>query len=526
MASLYKKPVVKTDRKTGKKIKGKSAKWWGRYRDALGIEKRVPLAKDKSAAQSMLNELVRKVELEKAGRLDPFEEHAKRPLREHVRDFETYLQHKGNSKQHVHDTVTRIRTTIEGCHAVKIVDVTASCVQAYLADRRSAGLAIETSNHYLRAIKSFCRWLVRDKRASDNPLAHLPVINSTTDRRHDRRALTPEEFERLVRAAEQGPPIESIAGPDRVILYVLSAWTGYRKGELGSLTLNSLRLDNSPPAVVVSAAYSKRRREDMQVLHPQLVVMLREWLKLKHPIDANELLFPVSGKVPGGIERKTSKMMRLDLKAARTAWIEECESDAERQTRQASDFLAYRDHSGRYADFHSNRHTFITSLSRSRVSPKVAQTLARHSDIRLTMGVYTHLELHDQQEGIESLPAPPSASTTLSRPEQKTELGTEADRPSASEMVPTLVPCGAENGAKRLAAKPPQSASDCSDSSVEAAKQQKEPADTSSRRAIELGGSSRQSASTFSEVNAAKNRVRAQGLEPWTYGLKVRCSTN
>ena len=88
MASLYKKPVVKTDRKTGKKIKGKSAKWWGRYRDARGTEKRVPLAKDKSAAQSMLNELVRKVELEKAGRLDPFDEHAKRPLNDHVDEFD------------------------------------------------------------------------------------------------------------------------------------------------------------------------------------------------------------------------------------------------------------------------------------------------------------------------------------------------------------------------------------------------------------------------------------------------------
>ena len=31
--------------------------------------------------------------------------------------------------------------------------------------------------------------------------------------------------------------------------------------------------------------------------------------------------------------------------------------------------------------FHSLRHTFITNLSRANVSPKVAQQLARHSDI-------------------------------------------------------------------------------------------------------------------------------------------------
>ncbi len=55
MASLYKKPIKATEPKTGRKIKRKSAKWWGRYRDALGRDRRVPLARDKAAAQAMLN---------------------------------------------------------------------------------------------------------------------------------------------------------------------------------------------------------------------------------------------------------------------------------------------------------------------------------------------------------------------------------------------------------------------------------------------------------------------------------------
>jgi integrase len=60
----------------------------------------------------------------------------------------------------------------------------------------------------------------------------------------------------------------------------------------------------------------------------------------------------------------------------------------------------------RYADFHSLRHCFITGLARAGVSPKMAQTLARHSDIRLTLGVYTHVELPGRTAAIESLPAP------------------------------------------------------------------------------------------------------------------------
>ena len=74
--------------------------------------------------------------------------------------------------------------------------------------------------------------------------------------------------------------------------------------------------------------------------------------------------------------------------------------------RQRSDFLAYRNHAGLYADFHSIRHTFITNLCKADVSPKTAQMLARHSDIRLTMEVYTHVDQNDQIDAIRKLKAP------------------------------------------------------------------------------------------------------------------------
>jgi hypothetical protein len=73
-----------------------------------------------------------------------------------------------------------------------------------------------------------------------------------------------------------------------------------------------------------------------------------------------------------------------------------------------SDFLCYCNHEGLFADFHSMRHLFITSLERAGIRPKMAQILARHSDIRLTMGIYTHVELHDRTMAIEALPGPPT----------------------------------------------------------------------------------------------------------------------
>ena len=62
---------------------------------------------------------------------------------------------------------------------------------------------------------------------------------------------------------------------------------------------------------------------------------------------------------------------------------------------------------GLYADFHSLRHYVITSLERSGVSPKMAQTLARRSDIRHTLGVYSDIGLHDQTAAVGALPGPP-----------------------------------------------------------------------------------------------------------------------
>ena len=53
-------------------------------------------------------------------------------------------------------------------------------------------------------------------------------------------------------------------------------------------------------------------------------------------------------------------MMRADLKAAREKWIAAAETPEERALREQSDFLKYRNDAGLFADFHSNRHTFIT----------------------------------------------------------------------------------------------------------------------------------------------------------------------
>src|SRR6516164_7537731 len=139
MASLYKKPVTVTDPKTGQKIKRKSRKWWGRYRDENGAERRVPLAADKAAAQAMLNELIKQVERRIAGIVDKFDEHRKRPIGDHLADFERHLKSKGVSTEQVQLVVCRARRIIEGSKAAFIGDLSASRVQTFLKNLREDG---------------------------------------------------------------------------------------------------------------------------------------------------------------------------------------------------------------------------------------------------------------------------------------------------------------------------------------------------------------------------------------------------
>ncbi len=406
MAKIYKKKTTIIDSKTGEKRKGESKKWWGRYRDASGVDHRIPLSPNKYLAQQMLAELIDKAERQRAGVMHPAEEEMQKPIKEHLDAYEKHLKTKSVSKSHASGVRGKLRRIVDACRWKNVAQIKRTEVEAFLSDLRELhGVGIQTVNHYLQVVKSFLNWLTINEMLIRNPLLGMAKLNARLDRRHDRRALSEEEFSLLIRAAETGPPSWGLIGPDRAMLYVLAAWTGFRKGELGSLTLRNFKLDGEIKTVTIEASYSKRRREDTQILHPDLVEYLQDWLTQRNP-KPDEILFPISARTCK-VERATSKMIKFDIESARAFWIDEAATDEERKTRAASDMLTYRDSRGKYADFHCLRHTFITNLCRAKVSPKTAQVLARHSDINLTLNIYTHIDQPEQIEAINSLPAVP-----------------------------------------------------------------------------------------------------------------------
>ncbi len=179
---------------------------------------------------------------------------------------------------------------LDGCGFTFWPDLSASRLQAYLAELRNGrtdkpGLSVQSINFYLAACKAFCRWAVRDGRAPDNPLSHLQGGNVRTDRRHDRRALDPDELRRMLDAARTGSVRFGMIGSDRATLYQLAVETGLRAGELRSLTWGSFDLDAGLSTVTVKAASSKHRRDDVLPLKASTAQSLARWHTIMGKVD-------------------------------------------------------------------------------------------------------------------------------------------------------------------------------------------------------------------------------------------------
>lgn len=343
-------------------------KYYIEWRDHRGKVCRRAASSDKSVATRMLADCERQAERVRLGYSDRFEQSINDPLANHLKDYRTSLESNRKSPQYIRKTVNRITLIMQRCRFSRWTDVTGSAVEAIIGSLEHASPS--TRNAYLKSIKSFLNWMVVDRRAPESPLAYLRAQRTDVDIRRVRRALTIDELSRLLTAAESGPCHSNMDGMARSLCYQLALSTGLRANEIRTLRVGSFDFDRAE--VVVEAAYSKRRRRDVQPIPSSLVGRLREHFAFRLPMDQAFALCT-----------QPARMIRRDLKAAG---------------------IAYRDESGRCADFHALRHTYITNLHRAGVDPKIAQVLARHSSINLTMDCYTHVRSTDVNSAVEKLP--------------------------------------------------------------------------------------------------------------------------
>lgn len=324
------------------------------------------------------------------GESDPYEVHRDRLLIEHAQDHYEYMRASGTSKLQADSVRSRMIRILEESGMKFLRDLSPTKVKTTINSMRRipekmdvprenrVRISAQTRNSYLGAIKQFLRWMQFDRRIPDNPLIGLKKESVAVDRRHDRRPLTDDEFAKLIRAANGSEQvIEGMTGIERSRIYTVAFATGLRRGEIASLRKSSFDLSGAVPTITIEAAYSKHRRRDQMPLHADLVSQLKNWLQELKPSD---LLFP------GLKQRKTYKAIKTDLTSAG---------------------IPYKDSAGKFADFHSLRHTFITRAWRSGATPDVVRALARHCDITMTMR-YTHTTQAAQVDAMLNMPKLPT----------------------------------------------------------------------------------------------------------------------
>ncbi len=349
--------------RNGKRVRSRI--YWGQYRiDPDDPITRVSLqTADKRVAEKRLDEIVSEIEQERAGVIAPrsFRSASSKPVVDHVDDFLADLKTRGRSKEYTRKVNSRLHKLIDECAWGSLSDVSAD---SFITWRSMAKQSPRTLNHYLDAAQVLMGWLVDGGRVPENPLNGVQKVDTRGRETFERRAFSDDEIRRLI----------AVSGP-RAAIYSLAVQTGLRFSEMRSLRWGDVKIRNSDQVSVITlrALTTKNRRADVIPLSSGAVNAIQSLLS--NPLDPSATVF--SNGMP------SHHTVTADLERAQIPKVDEL---------------------GRRVDFHALRTTFITNLQRAGVKRRVAMALARHSDSRLTDGVYTDVEALPFAQALAQLP--------------------------------------------------------------------------------------------------------------------------
>jgi integrase len=439
-------------------VKRKTARLYGHFYDHNGIRRKLPLFTDMKNATEAARAVERLVSIRASGDMisaelqrfientrpqlrdrlagwgiiDPSRVAAARLLIDHVADWRAFLLSEGNAPEYVDLKVSRLEAIIKACKFVQWSDIRAEEVSRELEkwrSRKSKPLSAQTSNFYLQAIRQFSKWMVNTaKRAIESPVSALAYQNVKSDRRHDRRAYSVEEFCCLLTYLQTAPVRMKIAASDRAILYQFAVETGLRSGAISKLLKSSFGTHEGSPAVYVPpGAPNKYKSGRWLVLRESMSLLMTTHLAKKMPA-AKAFQFPTRGH--------GAKIIKADLDAARAQWIAEAATDKERQQREESNFLCYKDDQSRFLDFHAFRHTRgVWLFQHHNANPREVQDL-------LGVGSLSLVDRYTRSMKITDLAVIERGPTLLATPKRTNWLAFPAL--IRRKACPTACPSGAD----------------------------------------------------------------------------------
>ncbi len=445
------------------------AKW----RDGAGVvREKATRCRDETAARQVLADFERRAELILANVMTGAEaaigDHQASPLAKHFDAYDEHHQAQGVTKIHREDTGRYLRRLAAECSFGTLADLRREALERWLARRTADGMSARARNAYRKAIVSFCNWCVETDRLAVNPFERIAKANEKADPRRQRRAMTEPELVKLLAVARERPLLDALTvrkgprkgeryadvrpevrerlnwlGRERALIYKTLVLSGLRKGELSSFTVAHLHLDDPVPFASLDAADEKNREGNGIALRDDLAADLRDWLadKLRRlQAEALRTGAPILARLPSdtklfNVPSQLVKILDRDLVAA---------GIARRVMVNGKWTIDKRDDRGRSLDVHALRTTFGTLLSKGGVAPRTAQAAMRHSDIRLTMGVYTDPKLLDVRGALDALPTL-SLQSGQARKEAVQATGTDGMAPTVAPLVAPAVAPTADN---------------------------------------------------------------------------------
>jgi len=375
----------------------KDAKYTVEWKEDGKVRRKIAY-KDKQSSNQVLAKLEKKVAQGETGLVDPFQEHNAKPLTEHLEEFRVSLVSNRRSPKYIKLICGRLKKAIGQMKATRLKDLEQSKADRFLSNLKGSA---STRDHYAGAMKQFGSWLRRLRRVPHNPFLDLQRVGTEAQITFERRPLSSAEIQQLAHASATRPAKayltthpnakpETLAGlkrrgERRALTYFMAAYTGLRYSECRGLRWCDLDLDTPTPALVVEAHIAKSKRRDRVPLASWLAQRLRDERKamaidLGRPVGDQDLVLYVPSN------------NRL---------LEQLRKDAEWAG------IGLKDGHGRRLDFHSFRASCATLLALAGVTPKETMRIMRHTDVRLTLMVYTKLGLfEDLSQAVEKMPGP------------------------------------------------------------------------------------------------------------------------
>jgi len=230
-------------------------------------------------------------------------------------------------------------------------------VEKALRTLRSEKKSGKTLFHYTAALRTFICWAIEREYLEKNPLRKMTKFDHAPQTQ--RRAMTADEIKRLL----------AVCAEHRRLVYETAFCTGLRAGELKSLRIEDL--DEIRSGLVLSAEWTKNRKAGFQPLPTILIKKLKDAAELKlAEITYTRHMRASDNEPPKNpllyVSSHPARDLDIDLKCA----------GIPKKTAEGK------------IDFHACRVAYITHLIEGGSDVKTVQTLARHSDPRITLMIY------------------------------------------------------------------------------------------------------------------------------------------